>query len=101
MSKVWKYSVLFYSGEEGYLNNRVQITVSDAEGNTTGFIRFKDPDMPYDLDTDDNGIITMHLPSAMFASVLDALRNEKTDLYYQIGKAWLITGVDRAGHGIP
>jgi hypothetical protein len=83
------------------LNTRVQITVSDSTGNTLGFIRFKDPGIPYELDTDDNGIITMHLPSAMFPSVLDALRNETTDLYYQIGRAWLSTGVDPAGHGTP
>jgi hypothetical protein len=59
MSKVSKHSILFYSGEEGYLNNLVPITVSDSMGNTTGFVRFKDPGMPYDLDKDDNGIITM------------------------------------------
>jgi hypothetical protein len=99
MTQVKKYSVLFYSGENGYLNNRVQIEVHDSAGNTIGWIRFKDPGMPYELDTNDNGIITMHLPSAMFPSVLDAIRNEKTDLYYQIGKAWLFAGIDPADHG--
>ena len=35
--------------------------------------------MPYEVDTETDGIIIMHLPSAMFASYLDLIRNEKTD----------------------
>ena len=31
----------------------------------------------------------MHLPSAMFASYLDLIRNEKTDIFYQIGPSCL------------
>ena len=38
--------------------------------------------MPYELDTETDEIITMHLPSAMLLSILDAVRNEKTDIYY-------------------
>ena len=53
--------------------------MSDAKGDTLAFVRFKDPGMPYELDTETDGIITMHLPSAMFPSILDAVRNEKTD----------------------
>ena len=78
MAKVSKYSVLFYSGEQGYQNNRAQITLADADGNSLAFVRFKDPGMPYELDTETDGIITMHLPSAMLPSILDAVRNEKT-----------------------
>ena len=52
MAKVSKYGVLFYSGEAGYLNNRAQIQLSDAEGNTLAFVRFKDPRMPYELEGD-------------------------------------------------
>ena len=41
----------------------------------------------------------MHLPSAMLPSILDAVRNEKTDIYYQIGKAFLFAKLKRAGQG--
>jgi hypothetical protein len=99
MAKVSKYSILFYSGEQGYQNNRAQITLADAAGNSLAFVRFKDPSMPYELDTETGGIITMHLPSAMFQSFLDAIRNEKTDIYYQIGKAFLFAKLRRAGQG--
>ena len=68
MSKVSKYSVLVYSGEQGYQNNRAQITLADSDGNSLAFVRFKDPGMPCELDTETDGIITMRLPSAMFAS---------------------------------
>jgi hypothetical protein len=101
MSNVSKDSILFYSGPNGYQNNRAQMSLSDSAGKTLAFIRFKDPGMPYELDTDNDGIITMHLPSAMFPSVLDAVRNEKADIYYQIGQAFLYTEVERAGHGTP
>ena len=99
MAKVSKYSILFYSGEQGYQNNRAQITLADAAGNSLAFVRFKDPGMPYELDTETGGVITMHLPSAMFQSFLDAIRNEKTDIYYQIGKAFLFAKLRRAGQG--
>ena len=99
MAKVSKYGILFYGGEAGYMNNRAQIQLSDAEGNTLAFVRFKDPGMPYELDTETDGIITMHLPSAMFPSIIDAIRNEKTDIYYQIGRAFLLAKPRRAGQG--
>jgi hypothetical protein len=98
MAKVSKYSILFYSGEQGYQNNRAQITLADAAGNSLAFVRLKDPGMPYELDTETGGIITMHLRSAMF-QILDAIRNEKTDIYYQIGKAFLFAKLRRAGQG--
>ena len=56
--------------------------------------------MPYELDTETDGIITMHLPSAMFPSIIDAVRNEKTDIYYQIGRAFLLAKIRRAGQGV-
>jgi hypothetical protein len=74
--------------------------VERREGNTLAFVRFKDPGMPYELDTETDGIITMHLPSAMFPSIIDAVRNEKTDNYYQIGRAFLLAKSRRAGQGV-
>jgi hypothetical protein len=56
--------------------------------------------MPYELDTETDGIVTMHLPTAMFPSILDAIRNEKTDIYYQIGRAFLLAKPRRAGQGV-
>jgi hypothetical protein len=50
MAKVSKYSIRFYSGEQGYQNNRAQITLADAAGNSLAFVRFKDPSMPYELE---------------------------------------------------
>ncbi|HET7851410.1 MAG TPA: hypothetical protein VFK91_01530 [Methyloceanibacter sp.] len=99
MAKVSKYSLLFYGGEQGYQNNRAQLTLADADGNSLAFLRFKDPGMPYELDAETDGIITMHLPSAMLPSILDAVRNEKTDVYYQIGRAFLFAKLRRAGQG--
>src|SRR4029079_10027252 len=99
MAKVSKYSILFYSGEQGYQNNRAQVTLADADGNSRAFARFKDPGMRYELDTETDGMITMHLPSAMLPSILDAVRNEKTDIYYQIGQALLFRKLKRAGQG--
>jgi hypothetical protein len=101
MANVAKYGILFYSGADGYQNSRAQIQLSDSDGNTLAFIRFKDPGMPYELDTETDGIITMHLPSAMLPTVLDAVRNDKTDIYYQIGRAFLITKVRKACRGTP
>ena len=97
MAKVSKYSILFYGGEQGYQNNRAQITLADADGNSLAFVRFKDPGMPYELDTETDGIITMHLPSAMLPSILDAVRNEKTDIYYQIGRAFFFAKLETRG----
>ncbi len=66
MTMVSKYSMLFYGGPDGYLNIRAQISVSNAAGNPLAYIRFKDPGMQFEPDTDNEGIITMHLPSTMF-----------------------------------
>jgi hypothetical protein len=57
VSKVSNYSVLVYSGEQGYQNNRAQITLADSDGNSLAFVRFKDPGMPCELDTETDGII--------------------------------------------
>jgi hypothetical protein len=40
----------------------------------------------------------MHLPSAMFQSVLDVLRNEKPiNIYFAAGRGFLGTGSEPAG----
>ena len=80
---VAKYHVLFYGSPEGYQNNRAQVSLLDAHNNSLAFVRFKDPGMTLESDyLPADGIIRMHLPSSMFASVIDLLRNEKPIYVY-------------------
>jgi hypothetical protein len=99
MANVTKYSVLFYSGANGYSNNRAQIQLSD--GNTVvAWLRFKDPGMTFENDALEGGIIRMHLPISMFAIVLDVLRNEKPiTIYFTAGKGFLSTSNEPIGEG--
>lgn len=76
-TEVKSYSILFYGGPSGYQTNRAQIQLSGAEGKTMAWLRFNDPGMTFENDYRSDGIIRMHLPSAMFQNVLDVLRNEK------------------------
>jgi hypothetical protein len=48
--------------------------------------------MFYEADSDSGGIIKMHLPTAMFQSVLDVLRNEKPiRIYFAQGRGFFGT----------
>ena len=97
MAKVSKYSILFYSGEQGYQNNP-----DHAHRCRRQHLRlrlFQGPRHALRARYRDRGIITMHLPSAMLQSILDAVRNEKADIYYQIGRAFLFAKLRRAGQG--
>ena len=76
MAQVTGYKVLFYGGPDGYQANRAQIELSGPTGKVA-WIRFNDPGMRFEADHETDGIIRMHLPSTMFQSVLDVLRNEK------------------------
>ena len=76
MATVKSYHVLFYGSPGGYQTNRAQIQLSGADGKTLAWIRFNDPGMFFESDYKSGGIIRMHLPSSMFANVLDVLRNE-------------------------
>jgi hypothetical protein len=94
------YSILFYGSPDGYQTNRAQIQLSDAGGNTIAWIRFNDPGMFFEADVNDGGIIRMHLPSSMFQSVLDVLRNEKPiNIYFAAGRAFLGTSAEPVGEG--
>jgi hypothetical protein len=54
--------------------------------------------MFFETDYESGGIIRMHLPSAMFQSVLDVLRNEKPiHIYFAAGKALLGTSREPIG----
>lgn len=90
MAEVASYSLLFYGSSTGYQATRAQIQLSDANGQTLAWVRFKDPGMPFEDDYEGAGIIRMHLPSDMFQSVLDVLRNEKPIyVYFAAGRGFL------------
>ena len=90
MAQVASYSLLFYGSPTGYQTNRAQIELSDAGGQTLAWVRFNDPGMFFEADYESGGIIRMHLPSAMFLSVLDVLRNEQPiHVYFAAGRGFL------------
>ena len=92
MAEASKYHVLFYGAPDGYQTNRAQIALYNAAGSTIAYIRFNDPGMFYEADYESDGIIRMHLPSAMFQGVLDVLRNEKPiHIYFAAGRGFLGT----------
>ena len=98
MAEVASYSLLFYGSPTGYQTNRAQIELSDANGQTLAWVRFNDPGMFFENDSDTGGIIRMHLPSAMFQSVLDVLRNEKPiEVYFAAGRGFLGTSSEPIG----
>jgi hypothetical protein len=98
MAEVSTYSLLFYGSPTGYQTNRAQIQLSDAAGQTLAWLRFNDPGMFFENDYESGGIIRMHLPSAMFHSVLDVLRNEKPlHVYFAQGLGFLGTASEPIG----
>jgi hypothetical protein len=100
MALVSSYSILFYGSPEGYQTNRAQIQLSDAAGKVLAWIRFNDPGMFFEADANDGGIIRMHLPSTMFQSVLDVLRNEQPiNIYFAAGRGFLGTSLEPVGEG--
>jgi len=100
MAAVSSYQVLFYGGPDGYQTNRAQIQLSDAAGKAMAWVRFNDPGMAFETDSNTGGIIRMHLPSSMFHNVLDVLRNEKPiNVYFAQGRGFLGTGSEPVGEG--
>ena len=100
MAEVTGYKVLFYGGPDGYQTNRAQIELEGPSG-TVAWVRFNDPGMLFEADYQSDGIIRMHLPSAMFQSVVDVLRNEKPiQVYFAQGRGFLGTAsVEPVGEG--
>jgi hypothetical protein len=77
MAEVVSYHILTYGGPDGYQGHRAQIALYGTAGTTLAYVRFIDPGTVFEPDTETAGVIKMHLPSAMFPSVVDLLRNEK------------------------
>ncbi len=99
-TEVKQYHILFYGSPQGYQTNRAQIALYDASGQTVAFVRFNDPGMFFEDDVQSGNIIYMYLPSSMFQSVLDVLRNEKpVYIYFAAGRAFLSTSTEPVGEG--
>lgn len=99
-TEIRNYHVLFYGSPTGYQTNRAQISLYGADGKVAAYVRFNDPGMQFENDTESGGVIAMHLPSAMFQSVLDVLRNEKpVYVYFAQGRGFLATTREPVGEG--
>lgn len=97
MAEVTRYHILVYGSPEGYQTNRSQIALYNAANQVIAYVRFNDPGMVFEADDDSGGIIKMHLPSTMFQSVLDILRNEKPiQVYFAAGRGFFGTGSTEA-----
>jgi hypothetical protein len=100
MAEVTGYSILVYGGPEGYQTNRAQIYLTGANNTGLAFLRFNDPGMTFEADYIDGGIIRMHLPSTMFQSVLDILRNEQPlNVYFAQNRGFFGTSSEPVGEG--
>jgi hypothetical protein len=99
MANITSYTVLFYGSPDGYQTNRAQISLMDGI-KSVGFVRFNDPEMVFENDSNTDGIILMHLPSSLFESVLDILRNEKpVGIVFRQNRGFLYTGLEPVGEG--
>ena len=93
MAVVSNYHVLVYGSEQGYQTNRAQIALYNASNQVIAYMRFNDPGMQFEADSQSGGVILMHLPSTMFQSVLDILRNEKPiQVYFAQNRGFFGTG---------
>jgi hypothetical protein len=92
MVNITGYHILIYGSQQGYQTNRAQIALYNGT-KTVAYVRFNDPGMTFENDSETNGVIKMHLPSAIFQSVIDILRNEKPiNVYFAQGRGFLGTG---------
>lgn len=100
MAEVSSYDVLIYGSPGGYQTNRAQIQLLSAAREVLAWLRFSDPGMFFEDDYETDGIIRMHLPSAMFQSVLDILRNEgPVYVNFLAGRGFLSTNSESVGEG--
>ncbi|MGB5089901.1 MAG: hypothetical protein WBN72_03045 [Nitrososphaeraceae archaeon] len=84
---VKKYSIIMYGSHNGFGDgssgllgdSRAQIQLINQSNQTVALVFFHDLAMPFPPnDSIDQNIIRMHLPSSMYQSVIDFLRNERT-----------------------
>lgn len=92
MVNVTSYHILIYGSEQGYQTNRAQIALYNGT-KVIAYVRFNDPGMAFETDSNISGVIRMHLPSTMFPSIVDILRNEKPiNVYFAQGRGFFGTG---------
>lgn len=97
-NEVKTYKIKIYGSPSGYGNNRAEITLYDESNNLIAWVWFRDPDMPFPEDYVYDYKIRMYLPTSMFQSVLDILRNEKPIFcYFFSNKGRIYTGAEEAG----
>lgn len=97
MAMVTEYNVLLYGTRDGYGNVRAEIQLFEG-ADVLGYVRFHDPDMPFQNDSDSGGTIVMHLPSAMLGNVIDVLRYEEPiNFYFAHDHAFLGTSDEPVG----
>lgn len=101
VTEIKDYHVLIYGSPVGYQTNRAQISLYDYSGKTVAYIRFNDPGMNFENDSQaEDGRIRMHLPSSMFHNVIDLLRNEKPIyVYFARDRGFLSTSKEPVGEG--
>ena len=98
MAEVTGYSILVYGGPDGYQTNRSQIQLTGVGDTVLAWVRFNDPGMNFEADYMADDIIRMHLPSVMFQSVLDILRNEKPlNIYFAQNRGFFGTSSEPVG----
>ncbi len=101
--RAYSYDLLVYGSEAGYLSSRAQIELHGPNTqDTIAWVRFCDPGVAFPLDTYNNGIVTMHLPTSMFEPVLNIFRTEKfVEVYFGPGQGFIDTGNLAIGGGVP
>jgi hypothetical protein len=96
--QIASYSLLIYGGETGYVNHRAQIQLRDTSGQPIAWVRFIPPGVPFPADSEQDGIIRMHLPDTMFQSVLDVLRQERPlFIHFAQGRGFLSSAIEPVG----
>ncbi|MCK5889847.1 MAG: hypothetical protein KAG19_07890 [Methylococcales bacterium] len=96
-SEISSYTPVIHGGPNGFQSNRAQIELRN-NGILVGMIRFHDPGMAFDNDSDNGTIILMHLPTTMFEGTLDILRNERPmHIFFVNGSGFLSTTQEPVG----
>ena len=54
-TEIKKYHTLVYGSPVGYQTNRAQIALYDSSGNTVAYVRFNDPGMNFENDSESGG----------------------------------------------
>ena len=99
MANITSYIVQVFGGPSGYKTNRSEIFLKNGIVGV-GYIRFNDPGMAFEADFVSDNLVFMHLPSTMFQSVLDILRNEKPlNISFSGNNAFFTTNAEPIGEG--